>query len=217
MSKLRITKISVFRANIPLVAPFRIALGVISDAESLFVRIDTDSGVAGWGEASLVSQITGETQATSLAAAVGIGVVGIARVGSGLAVFIVVGVALNCGYNLELFGGRFHNDVTFAAAWGAFPVLTGYYVQAATLSFPGVAAAAAAYCLSAAQRSLSTPARELRRRIASVEGTVTYHDGRAVTLTRSVLLAPAEAALKAMAWGMVSLAVALVLYRCMNK
>ena len=154
--------------------------------------------------------------ATSLAVAVGIGVVGVARVGSGLAVFIVVGVALNCGYNLELFGGRFHNDVTFAAAWGAFPVLTGYYAQAATLHFPGVAAAAAAYFLSAAQRSLSTPARELRRRIASVEGTVTYHDGRAIPLTRSVLLAPAEAALKAMARGMIALAVALVLYRCMN-
>ncbi len=154
--------------------------------------------------------------ATSLAVAVGIGVVGVARVGSGLAVFIVVGVALNCGYNLELFGGRFHNDVTFAAAWGAFPVLTGYYAQAATLHFPGVAAAAAAYFLSAAQRSLSTPARELRRRIASVEGTVTHHDGRAIPLTRSVLLAPAEAALKAMARGMIAIAVALVLYRCID-
>jgi L-alanine-DL-glutamate epimerase-like enolase superfamily enzyme len=69
MPKLRITEIVVYRARIPLVAPFRIALGVISEAESLFVRVDTDAGVSGWGEASPVSQITGETQATSVAAA----------------------------------------------------------------------------------------------------------------------------------------------------
>ena len=65
------------------------------------------------------------TAVASLAGAVALGVVGIARVGPGLVVFIVAGVVLTCGYNLELFGGRLHNDVTFAAAWGAFPVLTG--------------------------------------------------------------------------------------------
>ncbi len=69
MPTLRITGINVFRANIPLVAPFRIALGVISEAESLFVRVDTDAGVYGWGETSPISQITGDTQALSAAAA----------------------------------------------------------------------------------------------------------------------------------------------------
>jgi L-alanine-DL-glutamate epimerase-like enolase superfamily enzyme len=69
MPTLQITGISVSRANIPLVAPFRIALGVISEAESLFVRVDTDAGVCGWGETSPISQITGDTQAISLAAA----------------------------------------------------------------------------------------------------------------------------------------------------
>ena len=69
MARLRITGIVVFRANIPLVAPFRIALGVISEARSLFVRVDTDAGICGWGETSPVSQITGETQAMSDAAA----------------------------------------------------------------------------------------------------------------------------------------------------
>jgi len=41
----------------------------------------------------------------SLASAVGLGLVGVARVGPGLAVFIVVGVVLALGYNLELLGG----------------------------------------------------------------------------------------------------------------
>ncbi len=142
---------------------------------------------------------------------------GIERVGSGLMVFIVVGVTLNCCYNLELLGGHLHNDFTFAAAWGAFPVLTAYYAQEATLRLPAVAAASAAYWLSTAQRSLSTPARTLRRRVASVEGTVTYGDGRTTPLTRPVLLAPLEAALKATAWAVVSIAVALVLYRSLDR
>jgi L-alanine-DL-glutamate epimerase-like enolase superfamily enzyme len=69
MREVRITEISVFKANVPLVAPFRISLGVISEAESLFVRVDTDADVCGWGETSPISQITGDTQAISLAAA----------------------------------------------------------------------------------------------------------------------------------------------------
>jgi hypothetical protein len=151
--------------------------------------------------------------AASLAGAVALGIAGMARVGAGLGVFIAVGVALTVGYNLELLGGRLHNDVTFAAAWGAFPVLTAYYAQAETLHLPALAAAAAAYWLSSAQRSLSTPARTLRRRVASVDGTVAYRDGRTAQLSTSAMLAPLEAALKATAYGVVALAVALVVYR----
>ena len=151
--------------------------------------------------------------AASLAGAVALGIVGLARVGPGLAVFIVVGVALTVGYNLELVGGRLHNDVTFAAAWGAFPVLTGYYAQAETLRFPAIAAAAAAYWLSAAQRALSTPARTLRRQVVSLDGTVTYGDGRTAPLSSTQMLVPLETALKAMAGAIVALAVALVVFR----
>lgn len=151
--------------------------------------------------------------AVSLAGAVALGVVGITRVGMGLAVFVVVGVVLTLGYNLELLGGRLHNDVVFAGAWGAFPVLTAYYAQAETLRVPAVAAAIAAFALSSAQRSLSTPARAVRRTIASVDGTITYQDGRSTALRVDALLAPLESALKAMAFGLVSLAVALIVLR----
>ncbi len=151
--------------------------------------------------------------AVSLTGAVALGIAGIGRVGVGLVVFIVIGAALTCGYNLELLGGRLHNDTTFAAAWGAFPVLTAYYAQAETLGLPAAAAALGAYSLSNAQRNLSTPARTLRRRVTSVDGTVTFTDGRQAEITAAWLLAPLEAALKAMAWAVVGLAVALVVYR----
>jgi hypothetical protein len=153
------------------------------------------------------------TAVASLSGAVALGLVGVVRVGPGLIVFIVAGVVLTCGYNLELFGGRLHNDVTFAAAWGAFPVLTGYYAQAETLRLPALAAAAAAYGLSAAQRSLSTPARMLRRHVHAIDASVTYDDGHREPLTTASLLAPLEAALKATAAAVVALAVALIIYR----
>jgi hypothetical protein len=151
--------------------------------------------------------------AAGLTGAVVLGLVGLSRVGPGLAPFIAVGVVLTCGYNLELFGGRLHNDVTFGLAWGAFPVLVAYYAQAETLRVPAVAGAAAAYALSKAQRSLSTPARTLRRRVAAVDGSITYLDGHTAPVSASTLLAPLEGALKATAAAMVALAVALIVYR----
>ena len=187
---------------------FLLAVGICAHALDELHGRPLGTAIPGW---LLVSAAV-----VSLAGAVTIGILGLERVGSGLAVFIVIGVALNCGYNLELLGGHLHNDVTFAAAWGAFPVLTAYYAQAATLRLPAIAAAAAAFWLSTAQRSLSSPARTLRRRIEAVDGTITYRDGRTSPVTRAVLLAPLEAALKATAWGVLSVAVALVLYRTLD-
>ena len=127
--------------------------------------------------------------------------------------FIVVGAALVVAYNLELAGGRLHNGVVFAAGWGAFPVLTGYYAQDFRLAAPAFLAAGAAFLISVAQRELSTRVRDLRRRAASVEGRVVFDDGRVVPLDRDALLTHDEAALRALALGMVCLAAALVAWR----
>jgi hypothetical protein len=142
-----------------------------------------------------------------------LGLVGVATVGLGLLVFIAIGPLLVLGYNLELFHGWIHTDLGFAAAWGAFPVLVGYFVQAERLDLTAVLAAAAALGFSLAQRSLSTPARILRRRAASIEGRVTMHDGSAQDLNARALLQPLERALGALSWAMVALALALVASR----
>ncbi|HEY7398055.1 MAG TPA: hypothetical protein VH538_07125 [Gaiellaceae bacterium] len=101
--------------------------------------------------------------AVSLAGAVAIGVAAAVAWGSGLLVFVAVGALLVPAYNLEWFGGRIHNDWGFALAWGAFPVLTGFFVEAQTLRVEAVVAAAYATALSLAQRTLSTTARTARR------------------------------------------------------
>lgn len=162
---------------------------------------------------AISSRVLVSVAGLGLAGAVTLGVIGVSRVGPWLGAFIVAGVVLNCGYNLELIGGRLHNDVTFAFAWGAFPVLTAYYAQAETVHVPALAAAAAAYWLASAQRALSTPARALRRRVISVDGTIECSDGRTTVMSIPVLLGPLERALRAMTWGVVTLAVALVTFR----
>lgn len=144
-----------------------------------------------------------------LAGAVGLGVAGTLRVGWALIPFMVAGPLLVIAYNAELFGGIVHTDAGFAAAWGAFPLLTSYVAQTGTLSAGSVLAAAGAFALSAAQRSLSTPARLLRRRATAVTGSVTLADGDTLALTASRLLDPLERALRAMSWSIVFLAAAL--------
>jgi hypothetical protein len=149
----------------------------------------------------------------ALAAATGLGALGIDRVGWGLAGFMAIGVILVAGYNLELWGGWLHNDVTFAAAWGAFPVLTAYYAQTGTVTIEALLAAAFAYGLSHAQRVMSTEARHLRRRVVSVEGQRVLSDGTSEAVTRASLLQPIERTLVALTWSTVALGVALVLAR----
>jgi len=95
-----------------------------------------------------------------LAGALALGVAGVYVVGWTLIPFMVAGPVLVIAYNAELFGGAMHTDFGFAAAWGAFPVLTGYVAQAGTLAVAPVLAAVGAFALSAAQRRLSTPGPE---------------------------------------------------------
>jgi hypothetical protein len=107
----------------------------------------------------------------SLAGAVAIGIGAAAAWGWGLLGFVAAGALLVPAYNLEWFGGRVHTDLGFALAWGAFPALTGYFVEAQTIRLEAVAAAVYATALSLAQRALSTPVREARRTRGTTEGT----------------------------------------------
>jgi hypothetical protein len=148
-----------------------------------------------------------------LAGAVGLGVAGLLRVGWPLLPFLVAGPFLVIAYNAELFGGIIHTDAGFAAAWGAFPVLTAYVAETGRLSAGSVLAAGAAFGLSAAQRSLSTPARLLRRRAAQVTGSITMADGQVLAVSSELLLRPLERALRALSWSVVALAAALAVVR----
>jgi hypothetical protein len=149
----------------------------------------------------------------SLAGALAIGVAGIVTVTVWLAPFVAAGALFLPAYNLELAGGRFHSDAWFAAGWGAFPALTGYFVNAREIAPEAVLIAAGCYALSVAQRRLSTPARELRRRTVSVAGERELRDGRREPITLQSMLAPLDGALAAMSVAIVVVAAALLFAR----
>jgi hypothetical protein len=148
-----------------------------------------------------------------IAGAVAIGIVGAVTVSLGLVPFVVAGTFIVAAYNLQLLGGRFHTDFWFAAAWGAFPALTGYWINALEFHAQGLLVAAACFMLSVAQRRLSTPARELRRRTASVSGRQELADGTVVDLDAARLAAPLDGALRACSLALVLLAAGLVIAR----
>lgn len=138
---------------------------------------------------------------------------GLAYGGLRLLPFVVIGGLFVFGYNLELAGGVLHSDLGFAVTWGAFPALVGAYAQHWTLPPAAWAAAVAALFMSLGQRSLSTPVRAIRRRVTQVTLRVTWRDGSQREYGRAELLSPVEHALRALAWAVGALAVALVLAR----
>jgi hypothetical protein len=155
---------------------------------------------------------------SALAGAVGIGIVGVVTVSGTLAPFVVVGALLVLAYNLELFDGRFHTDLWFAVAWGAFPALTSFWANAlgigsAREAVAGAGVTLACFALSVAQRRLSTPVRELRRRTASLSGEQRLSDGTTRELSAARIAAPLDAALRAISASLVLLAIALVAIR----
>jgi hypothetical protein len=146
----------------------------------------------------------------SLLGAVAVGIYAAIAYTPWIALFAAVGAFAVVAYNAELFGGRFHGDVQFALTWGAFPLLTGAFVMEERFTAAAVVAAAFAFCLSLAQRRLSTQVRDVRRRVAGVSGTIERRDGTIEPVTTESLIGAEERALKLMAAAVVLLAVALL-------
>jgi hypothetical protein len=138
--------------------------------------------------------------AVSIAAATAIGIAAAFVWTPWLLVFVVVGAFLVVAYNLELFGGVFHTDLWFAIAWGAFPLLTGYFVVAETVTAEAILAGLFALLTSLAQRALSTHVRAIRR-------------GGAPEAAAAEAIAAPETALRLLTLAMISLAGALLALR----
>ena len=115
--------------------------------------------------------------AASVGAACAIGLVGAATFEPWLALLVPVGLFLVLAYNLELAGGRFHNDLWFGLAWGGFPLVCGYAAVAGEIGVAALLAAGFAVLLSLAQRALSSHVRFVRRRVAVVRGELELRDG----------------------------------------
>lgn len=151
--------------------------------------------------------------AASLAIACAIGVVVAVDFSLWLLPLVAVGAFLVVAYNLELAQGRFHTDLCFGLAWGAFPVLTAYLAVSGQVRAETILAAAAATLLSLAQRTLSTSVRRVRRRVTKVSGSLTFNDGSHGTIDSQLLVAAPERALRLLTAAPILFAGALVALR----
>jgi hypothetical protein len=149
----------------------------------------------------------------SIAGAAAIGVAVAATTSLWLLAFVGFGAFVVVAYNLELAGGRFHTDLWFGLAWGAFPLLTGAFAMDSRLTRAPLVAAVFALLTSLAQRQLSTQVRTIRRRTDRIVGTIELRDGRIEPLDATWLAGACERALQALAGAMVALAGALLLLR----
>ena len=187
------------------VTAFFLAVGISAHALDELNGRPLGTKIAGW---KLIT-----AAALGLTGAVVLGADGVRAVGPELIAGIVMGVMLVFAYNLELWGGRLHNEAGFALGWGAFPVLVAYFAQAQRVDGVALLAAAGAAALSVAQRALSTPARHLRRQVARFEGTVELNDGRTRGIYVADLLEPLERSLRALSWATVALALSMLAAR----
>ncbi|MBN2207110.1 MAG: dipeptide epimerase [Candidatus Aminicenantes bacterium] len=69
VKSMKIKDIEIYAFDIKLVSPFVISIGQMDSATDVLIRIITDAGIVGVGEACPFPPITGETQETNIAAA----------------------------------------------------------------------------------------------------------------------------------------------------
>lgn len=127
--------------------------------------------------------------AGTLAGSLAIGVYAAWAWGWWLLVFVAIGGLLVPAYNLEWLGGAIHNELGLGLAWGAFPVLTAYFVEAQTIRIEAIGTAAFATVVIVAQRTLSTPVRDARRNRQTVDGTAALERALRLLSIAFVLLA----------------------------
>jgi hypothetical protein len=187
------------------VLAFLLGLGVCAHALDELKGRPLQTGIPTWVLVGLA--------AVSLAGAVAIGLAVAIVHDLWLLPFIAFGAFVVCAYNLELFGGFFHNGFWLAVSWGAFPILTAYFMAADTIRGEAVLTAAFGALLICAQRTLSAPVRDVRRRAVSVTGELERRDGTREPIDAQTLTRPAEVALRYMAASVVALALALLLLR----
>ena len=65
---MKIKKIEPIAASLPMTRPLKMGGVLFDKADNVFVRIETDSGIVGWGEASSAPSMTGETVESMVAA-----------------------------------------------------------------------------------------------------------------------------------------------------
>ena len=155
--------------------------------------------------------------AVSLAGAVALGIVAGILETRWMFAFVAFGGFIVVSYNLGLWHNRFHTDFWFAFSWGAFPVLTAYWVNALRFDVAVVLLAVGCFLLTLVQRTLSTPVRTIRRKALNVEGYIELANGERLNLDRERIISVPERALVLLGAAIVALAAGLLVFRLQTQ
>ena len=153
----------------------------------------------------------------SLAGAVALGVVAGILESQWIFAFVAFGGFIVAFYNLGLWSNRFHTDLWFAFSWGAFPVLTSYWVHASRLDAAAVLLALGCFFLTLVQRTLSTPVRTIRRKAIRVEGVIELANGERISLDSDRIISVPERALALLGAAILVLAAGLLTFRLQTQ
>lgn len=124
--------------------------------------------------------------AISLSVAYAIGIYYIISYAPLLATIAILEGFFLVAYNLELFGGRLHNDLWFSVSWGSLPVLAGYVIQTNNFDVLSLLVAAMAGVVSFFEIRLSRPYKELKR-LGIYNARVDMLEGRLKLLSLSTI------------------------------
>lgn len=61
---MKITRVTARKVEVPLETPFVVSLGTITSCETVYVKMETDEGLVGFGEGAGITFVTGETNDT---------------------------------------------------------------------------------------------------------------------------------------------------------
>ncbi len=152
----------------------------------------------------------------SLTLAAGIGVLNVlwGNIPVWMCGVVCFGVWIAVAYNLEIWG--FHGNWQFAAFWGVFPFVVGFLAMSPDEEVWVVGIVGVLFCFLTAwaQRILSTRARYLRREVEEVTVGLWLREpssARTVREPKAWLLAPLDAVLRLMSFGMAVLAAMVLL------
>jgi hypothetical protein len=159
-----------------------------------------------FGSATLLALSAG-----GITASMAVAVAGAFVISPWVLAWAAAGALLAMGYTLE-WHRLLHTDLTFGLAWGGFPVLVGHWAQTEQVSLAALVIALAATLLSLAQRTLSKPARFVRRN--ALDASVTFEGPAGIERwPRNRLLATWELPLKLLSAAAVTLATGLLVMR----
>ncbi len=147
---------------------------------------------------------------SALAIAVSIGLYYVITLSILLLPIIIVESFFAVTYNLEMFHRRFHSTLVFALSWGSIPFLTGYFVNTLAIGPAIVLMSFAVALLTYVQKTLSTQARFIRRKIMAVDA-LRLSSGAHVPISSAELISPAEKSLKALTVMIFVVSIALIL------